>query len=901
INTIYELNKKYGWSKFIIVVPSIAIREGVNSALEDMKPHFKELYGKNLVSFIFDSQKINPVINFAKDDDINVMIINNQAFNSDVRKIHDSEKKSETGIAPIEYLKTTNPIMIIDEPQTTEGARDDNQTRKYIQEFNPLFILRYSATHREKYTMLYKLDAVDAFNRKLVKKIEVNGIEVSGSTATHGYFFVKEIIISKGAPKARIEIEKSTTKKSTHIMSEKDNVFVKYSQLEEYNGWVIDKIDAIKKCVIVRTSTGDKTFFEGKKEGDSTSYYKRRAQIQKTIESHLEKEFINYPEGIKTLSLFFIDEVKKYRDYDVEDTQGEYAKIFVEEYNKLVKEFVKKNPHMKEYYDKIDVNKTHLGYFSIDKTGKLVDPKESGRGAEKSCNDVDAFEEIMKNKKGLLDVENNFTRFIFSHSALKEGWDNPNVFQICILRDSDTIDLKLRQEVGRGLRLCVNKNYDRIDNSFQGLDSNKINILTLIANNSYGETATALQDQFRKNLRNRPIEFTETFLLSQKIGGKNVTPELAKIIHNDFSKRDYIDLKDTFTQKFKDDLDSGKFVLDDLLKSNVEEIKTIAQKLLNNTIEIKNGDKQKQTAKLNKNKINCESFNKIWDHIKTKSYYTVKFDSKELIKKSVAKLNVELKVNPIYLESIKKILKDHIENNNFEFEGKEDSITIEQVFDYVSKDSRFDLIHKLVDKTRLTKGTIIDILTKLDDGRFDLFKQNPEEFIDNVARIVNLEKAKLIIANIEYHKSEDKLSKSIFKEVISMNPDKFIETPNNHIYDKLEYDSKDPEMFIGEWADKFTDLKVFAKLPKNEYNIATPLENFSPDWLMVFDDKKVTYAYCIFESKATNLSDDPKRRNIENIKISCARKHFQAISNNKIKFEVVNSTDTILSEVGIKS
>ena len=896
INTIFELNKKYNWTKFIIVVPSIAIREGVYKSFEDMEQHFLNEYGKKINYFIFNSQKINDVMSFARDDGINVMIINNQAFNKkESNTIHNSD--NEYGVAPIEYIQTTNPIMIIDEPQTVEGAKSSNKTRLTLSEFKPLFTLRYSATHREIYNMIYKLDAVDAFNQKLVKRVEVQGIEIKGTTATHGYLFVENIIVSNKAPRVRIEIDKPNFKKETRIMEEGDNIYEKYSKLEQYKGWIIDKIDAINNLVQIRTNDGDKTFYAGTIYGEPDTNYKRRIQIRETIKSHLKKEVLNFEKGIKTISLFFIDRVDKYRQYDEDGNviNGEYAKIFIEEYEQIVKYFVEEYPNLKDYLNQ-EATEAHSGYFSIDKkSNQLKDPKLSGRGKEKSCNDVDAFDLIMKDKKRLLDLKNP-VRFIFSHSALKEGWDNPNVFQICILRDNDSTVIKKRQEVGRGLRLCVNQNGDRIDQSVEDLDANKINILTVIANESYESFAKDLQEEFSSNLRNRPIKFTVDFLKTQKLDNKPITSELASKIHNDFVAKGYLTIDDEFTDKYKDELEKGTIELHESLQSHVNEINDLAKTIIDNKVQISNGNKAKITAKLKRENFDHPEFEKLWNYINSKSYYTVDFNTEELINNSITRINNSLTVSSVYVESIKKILKDKIENNEIEFEDEDDGITTDKIKSYISKTIKFDLISSLVDKTRLTKNTIVNILTKIDLDKFELFKENPEEFIRNITELIIEEKAKLIIKNISYHKTKEKISKEIFDKELDIDPKRYIETPFKYIYDKLEYDSVDPEKYIGEWADSFDKLLVFAKIPRKRFNISTPLnENFSPDWLMVFEQSKVLHAYCVFESKGSHK--DLEKRGVENIKIECAKKHFEAISDDKIIFNVVTSKEDVLNKI----
>ncbi|ABR54066.1 type III restriction protein res subunit [Methanococcus vannielii SB] len=897
INTIFELNKRYNWTKFIIVVPSIAIREGVYKSFEDMEEHFLAIYGKKINYFVFNSSKINDVMSFARDDGINVMIINNQAFNkTESNTIHNSN--NEYGVAPIEYINTTNPIMIIDEPQSVEG-KGKTKTKDVLSEFKPLFTLRYSATHRELYTLVYRLDAVDAFNKKLVKRIEVKGIEVKGGNATHGYFLVDEILTSKGNPKARIEIDISTSKRQLKKVEDGDNIYEKYAQLEQYKDWVIDKVDGRNNCVVVRTPEGDKTFDQGVIYGKPDKMYQRRIQIRELIKSHLNKESMNYKNGIKTISLFFIDEVAKYRQYadDGNQVNGEYAEIFVQEYTSIISEFLEENPELNDYLGKISVDDTHKGYFSIDKKSKqLKNPDLKGKGKEKTCSDPDTFELIMKDKKRLLDLKNP-VRFLFSHSALKEGWDNPNVFQICILRDNESTEIKRRQEVGRGLRLCVNQNGERIDSSFEGIDVDKTNVLTIIANESYESFANALQSEFNESLKIRPTKFSVEFLKTQNINGTQISPDLANKIHYSFVINQYLTEDNEFTEKFRTDLETNDIKISESLKEYSKEIIELSKKVVNNKIDIsKASGKSDVRSHIKLEKLNDPEFDKLWNYISTKSYYTVDFDTKELIKNSVAKINEKLTVSSVYVELRTGITKKEHENT-VEFEEKKlDTISVENA---ISKNIKFDLISQIVDKTRLTKNTIIEILTNITQEKFECFKKNPEEFIKNISNLINHEKAVIIENNIVYHKADEKIPKDIFENILKLNPEKYIETPNNYLYDKLEYDSVDPEKKIGEEMDIYNNLIVFTKLPKNKYNIETPVGKFSPDWLMVFKKDTVSHAYCVFESKGSLVEAD--RREIENIKIDCAKKHFSAISNEKIIFDAVTSVDNVIDSIKPKA
>ncbi len=898
INTIYELNKRYNWNKFIVVVPSIAIREGVSKSFEDMEKHFKAEYGKEINHFIFNSSKIEEVNNFERDDGINVMIINNQAFSS--KTTHNIFQKNETGIAPIEKIKRTNPIIIIDEPQSVEGTTKKNKSRENLKsEFNSLFTLRYSATHRESYNLIYILDPVDAFNQKLVKKIEVMGVEVKGTTATNTYLYLDEIIISSDKPpRVRIEFEvdrlAGNPKKESKILCEGDKIYGKYSNLEEYRDLgKIETIDYHKSCVIFENGF---TLEASNIYGDVNIQQKRRIQIRETIKAHILKEKDNFSKGIKTISLFFIDSVDKYRLYDENNNPlvGEYAKLFEEEYN-LQLEKLKDNfsEEYINYLSKIETTKTHNGYFSIDKKGKLVDPQVSGRGKEKESSDVDAFDLIIKNKKKLLDLKTEI-RFIFSHSALREGWDNPNVFQICILRDHDSNQIKKRQEVGRGLRLCVNQLGERVDQYYKDLVFSKINILTIIANESFEDFAMDLQKEYNEDMRERPTVFTIDFIKQKKINGENITETLATKIYQDFKKKDYVDKNNFLTTKYKELKKNNEVILNPELEPFKVSIIEITDELLKG-IEINKANKPTfPNNKLNKN-FQDKDFQELLELVIHKTTYTVDFDTNELIKKSIEEINNKLVIDKIFVNVGKIEMLDEIKNKSF---FKEDSAKYgnsEVIEAEISDSIEFDLLGKIMDFTRLSRKTIISILMGIDKKQFEEYYKNPEDFIKKISYYINDIKSSLISEKIEYHKLKAKISK-LFEEELEIKTNKFIETKNSHIYDYMDYDSDIEEKF-GKQLIANDIVKVFAKIPRNSFNINTPVGNFSPDWLIVFDKKEQNLKefYFVAETKGSIKSKD--LRSTELIKIKCATKHFKIISDDKIKFYAISSFDELKERV----
>jgi len=893
INTIFELNIRYGWTKFIVVVPSIAIREGVAKSFDIMENHFATLYGKKARHFIFDSSKPTQIESFATNNGINVMIINNHAFNK--KETNNMYKKTERGVRLIDYIAGVNPIIIIDEPQSVEGK----STKFAMKDFNSLFTLRYSATHKEIYNMVYRLDAIDAFNKKLVKQINVKGIDIKGTTATHSYLYLEGIDISKNHyPRARIEFEikqvNNVVKKLRRI-NKGDDLFSLSNGLQQYKGYKVSDI-TYKKV----SFTNGVILYISNVVGYINEEHKRRIQIRETIKSHLNKEKNNYKNGIKTISLFFIDEVKNYRAYNDEGNaiSGKYAQIFEEEYAQLIESYKKEDINYAKYLESINHRTTHEGYFSIDKKGKLINPKEKGRGKNKSCDDVSAYDLIMKRKELLLDLKQQ-TRFIFSHSALREGWDNPNVFQICILRNTDPAEVRTRQEVGRGLRLCVNTQGERVDDEYEGLDFTQANILTIIANESYEDFAHKLQNEFSENIRDRPSKLTKEFLMKKSIAGEKISESLANKIIYDFIGNKYIDEDGILTSAYHEGREIGKIKLREELKDKAPEITEIVRELYENVIPMpeNENDSNKIRNKINKINFNSKEFRKLWNYINSKSTYTVDFKTQNLIQNSIKEINTNLEVINIIAEikkgQMKRIglkVEDFKKQSAF---NKEKTIS-EHVDGDISRLIKYDLIGKIASETNITRATIIEILSNIEKVKFDLLKQNPEDFFIKISKIINDEKAEIIHENIIYHKTNEKIPIDIFEKNILSNG-KYAEL-NKYIYDYLIYDS-DIEKKLAINMDNSLEVSTFSKLPKGEYVIHTPVGKFSPDWMIVFDKDRVKHAYFVIESKASVRKLD--LRGVEKIKIECARKHFQAISEKTVKFDIACSFDELINMVEV--
>ena len=522
IKTMYELNKEYGWSKFIVMVPSIAIREGVQKSFDVTQDYFQELYHKKIRYFIYNSSNSSNIANintFASDDSIQVMIINYQAFASKGagnRKIYEELDELQSR-RPIDVIKSVHPILIIDEPQ-----KFGDKTEELFKEFNPLFKIRYSATHKrgKEYNKVYRLDAIDAYNQKLVKKINVKGIEVLHDKSEDTYLFLDSVDIStKHDPIANLEIEvKSSSGVSRKLMKIKagDDLYTKSGELQQYKGYKVSEIDGRYEDYDKVYFTNGKMIQAGQAKGNVEQEYIARIQIRETIKSHLEKEKELYKKGIKVLSLFFIDEVAKYKYYENSQAlKGEYAKMFEEEYNKAIIEYITLfDDEYSKYLKSFETGKIHAGYFSIDKKGHEIDSAINDKKEYLSF-DEDAYDLIMKDKERLLSLDEP-VRFIFSHSALREGWDNPNIFQICTLKHSNS-EISKRQEIGRGLRICVNNNGERMDYSVLEGNFHIINNLTVIASESYDKFAEALQNEMVDSLSSRPTKLTMDWLMNKQV------------------------------------------------------------------------------------------------------------------------------------------------------------------------------------------------------------------------------------------------------------------------------------------------------------------------------------------------------------------------------------------------
>lgn len=909
IKTIFELNKAYGWSKFIVVVPSIAIREGVFKTFQITQDHFAEDYGKKIMFFIYDSANLSQISAYAQSAGLNVMIINNQAFNARGKDAQRIEMRQDNfgSRRPIDVLARTNPILIIDEPQSVEGQA----TREKLEKFNPMLTLRYSATHRADsiYNMVYRLDAQEAYNRRLVKKIEVKGFSLSGTSATTGYLYLEAIDLTAGDPVASLEFDckgKHGLFRKRRKLREGDNLFEISGELEEYrDGYTIARIDGRDEYNLIEFANGKK-LAAGQVAGHVDEAQLRRLQIRETILSHFKREEKNFARGIKTLSLFFIDEVAKYRRYDEEGNprNGIYADMFEDEYAKILEEKLGDlsiNPAYLEWLRAREAKGSHAGYFSVDKKGsrqKIIDSKEK-RG---SCgsDDVDAYTLIMKDRERLLDLREP-VRFIFSHSALREGWDNPNVFQICTLRQAASETMK-RQQVGRGLRLCVNSQGERMDAERIGQEAENINELTVIASESYKEFTEGLQQELAKAVVTRPLKVTPDLfhgreLVNAKGATLKINEHLATLIQEDLIRNGYVSggqLTDKYWQasrngelKLREEVAAYAAAVIEILDSVYRPDAGRPKDARANTLELKVDEK----------KLASDAFKRLWAQINGRSAYTVQFDEQELIENAIKTIDRELQVEKIYF-TVQSGKMERIESKQALENGEafaQQAHEIKELDAAASTSLKYDLLGKIVAETELTRAAIAKILSGIASDKFDQYKENPEDFIIKASELINREKAAIVIQHIAYNKIDAAYDTTIFTEpgksgALGRNAMK----TNKHLYNYLLYDSDTEKKFASDLDQEKNEVELFIKLPRSFY-ISTPMGKYNPDWAIAFQEGKVKHIYFVAETKGSLNSLELRAK--EKAKIECARKHFEAISSDRIKYEVVNSYKDLMDKV----
>ena len=904
IKTMMELQKRYGWSKYIVVVPSIAIREGVKKSFDTTAEHFQETYGSKPRSFIYNSSHLHELESFSSDSGVQVMIINIQAFNSsgkDNRRIYD-ELDDFQSRKPIDVIAANRPIVIIDEPQKigSPNALDS------LSNFKPLFLLRYSATHKVEHNKVHRLDALDAYNQRLVKRIAVRGITVKGLAGSTAYLYLDAIEIAKGArPQARVEMEVQTQsgiKRQMKRLELGSNLHDLAGGIEAYKPegkpLFVTNIDANRDTI--ELSNGDEVA-AGQITEDVTEAAKRRIQLREVIRAHLDKERELFAQGIKVLSLFFIDEVVKYRDYSREDSLGEYARCFEEEYETQVADYLSQLPFEAEEYRThlkgIPVGATHEGYFSIDKkANRMVDGERHKTGDEKGqSKDVDAYDLILRDKERLLSFAEP-VRFLFSHSALREGWDNPNVFTMGMLKKSDNT-VSRRQEIGRGLRLSVNQQGERMDNPATVHD---INELTVVTDESYTDFVSGLQKEISESLASRPRKATEKYFIGKTIitadGESVIEAKLAKIIHNYLVKNDYVDDDDQLTKTYKAARDSGTEAMpasDDLKPLLAAVLKVVDAVFLN--LPLASDGRKPKVIPLNDN-FEKKEFIELWKRINHKSVYQVDFDSGELVDKCVIALDAQLKVAGMQYVVQKGGQKAELDADDLSsgagFAVTSTSTEVEELT--ASSQVKYDLLGEITEKTQLTRRTVTQILTKVSPLTFLKFRQNPEQFITECARLINEQKATVIVEHLTYDTLEDCYDNSIF--TANQTKQDFTNAGaklKRHIYDYVITDSQTERDFVAE-LDTSEEVVVYAKLPRGFF-IPTPVGNYNPDWAVAFKEGSVKHVYFVAETKGSLSS--MQLREVEKSKIECARKFFAELSakadDGGVKYDVVADYATL--------
>ena len=895
IKTMFELNRRYGWCKFIVVVPSIAIREGVAKSFSMLEDHFMEHYGKKARWFVYNSSNLQQLDQFSQDSGISVMIINTQAFaasmkegakNKESRIIY-SKRDEFASRRPIDVIAANRPIIIMDEPQKMEGEA----TQTALKKFNPLFTLNYSATHKTKHDTIYALDAYDAYKERLVKRIQVQGFEIKNLRGTNHYLYLDGIDLSpKHPPVARIELETRNAAGAIRREIKKFDVgddLRAESGLAEYEGFTVTEINPRGRGYV--TFLNGTTISCGEVIGDSNEEAMQRVQIRETIRAHFEKEKELFNRGIKCLSLFFIDEVANYRQYDEEgnEVKGKFQRIFEEEYARLVNKYMTVfDTDYDKYLRRFRPYETHRGYFSIDKKGHSVNSAVK-RGSDMS-DDISAYDLILKNKERLLSFEEP-TRFIFSHSALREGWDNPNVFQICTLRHSNSTTAK-RQEVGRGLRLCVDKDGVRQDKQTLGDDIHAINVLTVIANESYADFTSALQRETREALRDRVTAASQDYFLGRIV--KDASGEQHKISLAEAStiigylyQNDYVDDDGRLTPTYLSAADKGELAP---LPPKLQPISEGVMKLVAGIFNPKVLDDMVEPVEtttpennLNDNFDN-ERFQEMWNEINNKYVYTVHYDSNELIEKVVAALRANLTVTKLQYV---KVAGTQDSDKVTEFGNTK--TTTSELTDVSTSNVPYDLVGDIARGARLTRRSVVKILQGI-DNKILLFKNNPEEFIRNVVKTIREQKATMIVEHISYNRIAGKYDSSIFVPERKLNINKVIEA-QKHITPYIAFDSEGEKAFA-EALEGATEVQVYAKLPR-KLKIPTPVGNYAPDWAIVFNDGTVRHVFFVAETKGS--LDGMELRGVEKAKTECAKKLFNRISTSKVRYGVVDKFENL--------
>jgi len=877
LRTIFELNKQYGFTKFMIVVPSVAIKEGVDATIRQTADHFLSLYpsaaGYN--SFVYDSSRLNEVRNFATSDQIQIMVVTVGAINKkDVNNIY-VEGEQTGGEKPIDLIRATNPILIVDEPQSVDGGMQ-GRGREALEAMNPLCTLRYSATHIDKFHQIYSLDSVQAYNKELVKQIEVAALEVEGD---HNKAYLKLIKVEKGKrgaqPTARVEIDvqngKSVKRQIVTVMAGDD--LQQLTDRELYKECRIGQLKAGTKAkpgtMILSLPHSEVMISENEGINGLDGNAIARLMIARTIKEHLDKELLLRPQGIKVLSLFFVPSVDKYRLYDEEGNahKGIFAQIFEEEYEKQIK-----NPEYNSLFKEIDTDtlarEVHDGYFAVDK--KMHTPFEDmdlkGNKEEQATS---SYNLIMKEKEKLLSFDTKL-KFIFSHSALKEGWDNPNVFQICNLRDMHS-ERERRQTIGRGLRLCVNQEGQRV----RGFQTNR---LTVIANESYEKFADELQMEIERETGIKfgvvdTSQFSAIPVYNDETGKHEALGvEESKAIYKFLRENDYVDSRNKVTPKLKEDLDSGEFSLPDDISTRTKKVADKVKEVLvhlSSKIKIKNADEREQ-VKLNKQRFLDPSFKALWDKIKYKTTYRVEFDEAKLIDEcssGILDMPSVVKTRARFVKAELAIDEGGIGAEE-KAQGRFENIADKQI-------PLPDILTDLEAKTKLTRKSLVDIL--VESRRLEDFKSNPQQFIEYASEAINRTKRQMLVDGITYKRVGD--TEFYAQELLATEEltgyFQNMVPADKSIYEYVVCDSEGVEKGFAEDLEKNESVKVYVKLP-GWFKVPTPLGTYNPDWAIVVTESGEDKLYLVIETKGSLWWDD--LRHSEGGKIGCAKEHFKAIA-----------------------
>jgi type III restriction enzyme len=916
IKTIMELHKRYGWSKYIVVVPSIAIREGVKKSFDITAEHFQQFYGTKPRTFIYNSSRLHEVERFSSDSGVQVMIINIQAFNAtgkDARRIYEVLDDFQSR-KPIDVIAANRPILIIDEPQKIEGdGKKPSKSLEALGLFNALFALRYSATHKIERTKVHRLDAVEAYNQKLVKKIAVRGITVKHLAGSTAYLYVDGLEVGKGMdfPKARVELEVQTAhgiKRQVKRLSQGMNLHDISGGIEAYKGLFIRDVDANRD--IIELSNGE-IIGAGEVTQDVAEDQKRRIQIREVIRAHLDKERELFAQGIKTLSLFFIDEVAKYRDYDREDTFGEYAHVFEEEYETVLADYLgqldldEAAERYRKHVAAIPVRATHEGYFSIDKrTGRSIDGKIAARGDfAGQSDDSDAYDLILKDKERLLSFEEP-VRFIWSHSALREGWDNPNVFVLGILKKSDNTTTR-RQEIGRGLRLSVDQHGERMDNPVTVHD---INELTVVTDESYTDFVTALQKEIIESLSARPRKASVDYFTGKRITLADGSPSVleqsfAQALYNHLIRSNYIDDDGLVTQEYKDARADGTLAAPtaEVLKPVIDCVWPLVDALYLDVPKPTDGRKAKKIP-FNEANFKKREFQELWGRINHKAVYQVEFDSEELIKNCIRTLDKSLNVTVMqYLvEAGKQVVDLEVEHLEAGTGFKVFKTKVEHSAVSAASTVKYDLLGEIAEKTQLTRRTCAAILTGINPGTFTKFKQNPEQFITEASRLINEQKATVIVEHLSYNPLDNRYDSAIFTEnQTAQDLSKAGDKLKKSVYEYVITDSKVERSFV-EKLDVSDEVVVYSKLPRGFF-IPTPVGDYNPDWAIAFRDDTTNIKHVYFVAETKGSMSTLQLKGMEEAKIECARKFFASLNGkverDGVKYNVVDSYDSLLQIV----